>query len=314
MHELERFGPGSLTTRTLNDVQQIQVVTADGLNSIVAAPIMCVVSVVLALQQDVPLALVLVVFIPLATVAVAVIMAMMGPVYIRIQHHLDRMNQLLREQITGVRVVRAFVRDEHERARFSDANTTLYRLSTRANRLAGMMFPIVWLLGNVCTVAVVWVGGVRVGDGGLSIGALSAFTGYVVLVLTSMLIAMYVFLTVPRARVAARRISEVLDVVPAGSRIAPTTARPRPGHVDLRGAGFRYPGAEEPSLRDIDLSVRPGATPAPSWESPGNGPGLTGPKPTAWPWSRSFRGWPDPHINRPSALCSRSVDHLRNER
>ncbi|PRY39622.1 ABC transporter ATP-binding protein [Umezawaea tangerina] len=260
VHEVERFGAASLTTRTVNDVQQIQLVTVDGFGSIVSAPIMCVASIVLALQQDVPLTLVLLVFIPLATVTVLVVMARMGPLYGLIQHSVDGMNRLLREQITGVRVIRAFVREDHERRRFGAANEELFQLTMRARRQAAMMFPIVWLLGNVFTVVVVWVGGRRIGSGDLTVGALSAFTGYVILILTSMLIAMYVFLTVPRAQVAARRVCEVLDAAPAPSADGGADSGPRPGHVDLRGAGFRYPGAEEPSLRDITLSVRPGET------------------------------------------------------
>ncbi|MCS7483123.1 ABC transporter ATP-binding protein [Umezawaea endophytica] len=262
VHEVERFGAASLTTRTVNDVQQIQLVTVDGFGSIVSAPIMCVASIVLALQQDVPLTLVLLVFIPLATITVLVVMARMSPLYSLIQHSVDRMNRLLREQITGVRVIRAFVREDHERRRFGDANEELFQLTMRARRQAAMMFPIVWLLGNVFTVVVVWVGGSRIGSGDLTIGALSAFTGYVILILTSMLIAMYVFLTVPRAQVAARRVCEVLDTPasPSVDGAGDGGTGALPGHVDLRGAGFRYPGAEEPSLRDITLSVRPGET------------------------------------------------------
>jgi ABC-type multidrug transport system fused ATPase/permease subunit len=260
-HDVGRFGTSSLATRTLNDVQQIQIVTADGLNSIITAPIMCVVSVVLALRQDVPLSVALIVLIPVTTVGVTVILARMSPIYDRIQAGMDRMNRLLREQITGVRVVRAFVRDNHERERFAEANTEMFLLSRRARRLAAAMFPMVWLLGNGFTVVVAWLGARRIGTGDLQVGVLSAFLGYLVLVLTSMVIAMYVLLTVPRARVAARRIREVLDTVPDMAPPArPMTAGPLPGHLDLRGVGFRYPGAEEPFLHDIDLAARPGET------------------------------------------------------
>ncbi|AXG81913.1 ABC transporter ATP-binding protein [Streptomyces paludis] len=260
-HDMGRFGTSSLSTRTLNDVQQIQTVTGDGLSSIVTAPIMCVVSVVLALHQDVPLSLVVIVLIPVTTVVVAVILTRMSRLYDRIQVGMDNMNRLFREQISGVRVVRAFVRDAHEQERFDAVNTELFLLNRRVRRLAANMFPLVWLLGNGFTVVVAWIAAKRISSGALEVGALSAFLGYIVLVLTSMVIAMYVMLTVPRAAAAARRIREVLDTEPEVALSSrPVVARPRPGDLDLHGVGFRYPGAEEPFLQDIDLVARPGQT------------------------------------------------------
>ena len=260
-HEVGRFGTSSLATRTLNDVQQIHNVTADGLSSIITAPIMCVASVILALREDVPLSLVLIVMIPVTTVVVAVILARMSRLFDRIQTGMDVMNRLLREQITGVRVVRAFARDRHEQARFAESNTEMFLLNRRVRRLAATMFPLVWLLGNGFTVLVAWIGMGRIASGELKVGSLSAFLGYIVLVLTSMVIAMYVMLTVPRAQVAARRISEVLDTEPELAPPArPAISRPQPGRLELRGVGFRYPGAEESFLHDIDLVAWPGET------------------------------------------------------
>ena len=260
-HEVGRFGTSSLATRTLNDVQQIHNVTADGLSSIITAPIMCVASVILALREDVPLSLVLIVMIPVTTLVVAVILARMSRLFDRIQTGMDVMNRLLREQITGVRVVRAFARDGHEQARFGESNTEMFLLNRRVRRLAATMFPLVWLLGNGFTVLVAWIGMGRIASGELKVGSLSAFLGYIVLVLTSMVIAMYVMLTVPRARVAARRISEVLDTEPELAPPArPVVSRPQPGRLELRGVGFRYPGAEESFLHDIDLVAWPGET------------------------------------------------------
>lgn len=260
-HDVGRFGTSSLTTRTLNDVQQIQYVTGDALNSLLTAPIMCAAAIVLAVQQDVPLSVTLIVLIPATTVCVALVLARMSPIYAHIQAGMDRMARLLREQITGVRVVRAFVRDAHERERFGAVNTEMFLSSRRVRRLAATMFPMVWLLGNGFTVVVVWIGARRVGSGHLQVGALSAFLGYLVLVLTSMVIAMYVLLGVPRARVAARRVTEVLETVPEmAAPERPVEAGPRPGRLELRGVGFRYPGAEAAFLRDIDLVCRPGET------------------------------------------------------
>ncbi|MFF4541035.1 ABC transporter ATP-binding protein [Streptomyces aureus] len=260
-HEVGRFGTSSLATRTLNDVQQVQTLAADGLSSIITAPIMCVVSVVLALRQDVPLALVVIVLIPVTTVVVAVILTRMSHFYDRIQGGMDTISRLFREQITGVRVVRAFVRDTHEQERFDAANTEMFVLTRGVRRLAAGMFPLVWLLGNGFTVAVAWIGAKRIASGALQVGALSAFLGYIVLVLTSMVIAMYVMLTVPRAAAAARRIREVLDAEPEmATSSRPVVSGPRPGRLELRGVGFRYPGAEVPFLHDIDLIAEPGQT------------------------------------------------------
>ena len=257
--EIGRFGVASLATRTVQDVQQIETLLADALGSIVSAPVMCVVSVVLALRQDVGLALVLVVLFPVAATVVAVVMARMGPLYGLVQARVDGMNRVLREQITGVRVVRAFVRDGHERDRFASQNTELYRHTLRSRRLSALL-PLVWLLGNIASVAVLWFGGLRVAAGAMPIGVLTALLGYLVLVLASMIIAVDVLLTVPRARVSARRIAEVLETVPA---VVPPTAPESfssKGNVVLDRVSFSYPGAEEPALRDIDLAVRPGQT------------------------------------------------------
>lgn len=259
-HEIGRFGVASLATRTVQDVQQIETLLVDALGSIVSAPVMCVVSVVLALREDPLLALVLVLLFPVAAAVVAVMMARMSPLYGRVQAGIDGMNRVLREQITGVRVVRAFVRDDHERERFAERNAELYRCTLRSRRLAALL-PLVWLLANVGTVAVVWFGGLRVAAGAMPIGVLTALLSYLVLVLTSMIIAIDVLLTVPRARVSARRVAEVLDTVPDVLPPEPATVGSAgAGHLVLAGVGFHYPGAKEPALRGIDLAVRPGQT------------------------------------------------------
>jgi ATP-binding cassette subfamily B protein len=257
--EIGRFGVASLATRTVQDVQQIESLLADALGSIVSAPVMCVVSVVLALREDVGLALVLVVLFPVAATVVAVVMARMGPLYTRLQSGVDGMNRVLREQITGVRVVRAFVRDGHEKDRFAARNEELYRYTLRSRRLAAVL-PLVWLLGNVGSIAVIWFGGLRVADGTMPIGVLTALLGYLVLTLTSVIIAVDVLLTVPRARVSARRIAEVLDTVPSVRPPSEPVSAGGKGDVVLSGVSFSYPGAEEPALRDVDLTVSPGQT------------------------------------------------------
>jgi ATP-binding cassette subfamily B protein len=251
--EISRFGTASLTTRTLNDVQQVQTLALEGFNGVLTAPIMWVVSVVLALRQSVLLTGVLLLLVPTTVLVAGLIILRLVPLFHRIQRVTDQLNGVLREQVTGVRVVRAFVRDEHERSRFGRVSTDLYQLGLRAGRLRGMMFPAIVLVGNVSTVAVIWAGGHLVDTGLLEVGGLSAFLGYLILVLTSMVIAIYAFIDVPRARVSARRIHDVLSTEPS---MAPGTRRCRDGgRLELRGVEFRHLGAEAPFLQDIDLSV-----------------------------------------------------------
>jgi ATP-binding cassette subfamily B protein len=259
--EVGQFGTPTLITRTVNDVQQVQTLTQTALTNVVSAPIVCIGAVLMALREDVQLSMVLVASIPVLTVVTTLILTRMSRTYHVMQLCTDRMNQLLREQITGVRVVRAFVREEHERRRVGATNAELYTLSSRVGRLISAMFPAVMLVVNVFSVALVWLGGQRIGAGTMSIGGLNAFLGYLSLMLVAFIMTMFMFLELPRATVCARRIREVLNT--ATSVVAPASpvcSASSTGYVALRGAGFRYPGAEEPVLRDIDLLARPGET------------------------------------------------------
>jgi ATP-binding cassette subfamily B protein len=258
--ELGRFGTPSLLTRTVNDVQQVQTLTQSGFGIVVAAPLMCLGSVALALQQDVPLTLILVLLVVVVGVAFGFLLARMGAFYERMQTGLDRLGRLLREQITGVRVVRSFVRDDYERERFARTSTELFEVSQRVSRLIASMLPVVLLLLNVFMVAILWVGAHRIDSGSMRIGALSAFLMYLSLILMSVVMVAFVFLSVPRARVSARRIQDVVGT--PTSVTAPTEpVAPAPdaaGQVELDDAGFRYPGAEKAVLHGIDLTVGPG--------------------------------------------------------
>jgi len=261
--EIGRFGTPSLITRTTNDVQQIQLLTGLTFTLMVSAPIMCVGGVLLALQQDVPLSGLLVVIVPVLAVAVITLITRMRPGFRLMQERLDKINQVLREQIMGVRVVRAFVRDKHEQERFGHANDDLYTVSMRVGRLMALMFPIVMLVMNVSTVAVLWFGGLRVDSGSMQIGAVTAFMSYLLQILASVMMASFMFMMVPRAEVSAERITEVLDTE---SSVRPP-AQPKPagaehGHLDVAGVEFRYPGAEKPVLQNVSLFARPGETTA----------------------------------------------------
>ncbi|MFF4948333.1 ABC transporter ATP-binding protein [Streptomyces chattanoogensis] len=259
--EIGRFGTPSLMTRTVNDVQQVQMLALPVFGVAVSAPLMCLGSIALALQQDVAFSLLLVALTVAVGTSFGLVLGRTDPFYARMQKNLDRINGLLRERITGVRVVRAFVRDAHEGARFGRTNAELRDISLRVGRLLATVIPLVLLILNVFMVAVLWFGARRVDAGAIRFGALSAFLSYLTLILMSVVMVTFVCLAMPRARVSAERIQEVLVAEPSvAAPREPVRAVPAAGQLSLRGAGFRYPGAKEPVLRGIDLSVEPGET------------------------------------------------------
>ncbi|MEU9708680.1 ABC transporter ATP-binding protein [Streptomyces sp. NPDC047967] len=261
--ELGRFGAPSLITRTTNDVQQVQMLVLLAFTLMVSAPIMCVGGIIMALGLDVPLSAVLLAVVPVLGVSVGLIVRRMGPLFRTMQERLDGVNRVLREQITGNRVIRAFVRDGYEEKRFRGANTELTDVSVATGRLMALMFPTVMTVVNLSSIAVVWFGAHRIDSGGMQIGALTAFLAYLMQIVMAVMMATFMFMMVPRAEVCAERIEEVLgtgsSVTPP---VAPVTELRRHGYLEVRGAEFRYPGAEEPVLRNIDLVARPGETTA----------------------------------------------------
>ena len=212
--EVGRFGTPSLITRTTNDVQQIQMLALMTFTMMVSAPIICVGGIVLALNQDVTLSSLLLVAVPLLAIIVGLIIWRMRPLFRLMQDRIDRINSVLREQITGVRVVRAFVRDGRERARFAGSSTELLEVGLGTGRLMALMFPSVMLVLNLSSVAVLWFGGHLVASGAMQIGSLTAFLSYLLLILMSVMMATFLFMMVPRAEVSAERIVEVLDTEP----------------------------------------------------------------------------------------------------
>ena len=261
--ELGQFGAPSLITRTTNDVQQVQMLVLLSFTLMVSAPIMCVGGIVMALRQDIPLSGLLLVIVPVLVGIVGMIIVRMRPLFRTMQVRIDRINRVVREQITGIRVIRAFVRDEHERQRFEVANTELMDVSLRVGRLMALMFPSVMLVINLSSVAVLWFGGHRIADGGMQVGALTAFIAYLLQILMSVMMATFMFVMIPRAEVCADRIHEVLDTEPTlAPPPAPVTPLHRHGELELRAVDFRYPGADEPVLCGVDLVARPGRTTA----------------------------------------------------
>ncbi|WP_211785945.1 ABC transporter ATP-binding protein [Kitasatospora atroaurantiaca] len=257
--EVGRFGTPSLITRTTNDVQQVQTLVSATLTGLVSAPITAVGGVVLALGQDVPMAAALVVVMPLLGLPMLLIIRRLRPLFRSMQRQVDVMNRVLREQITGMRVIRAFTRDAFEQQRFARANEELTEVSARAGLLTTAMFPSAATLVNLFSVLMVWLGAYRIHSGGMQIGALTAFLGYLTLILVAVVTATFMLMMVPRAEVCAERITEVLatesSVVPAS---IPVDRMSRPGHLDLRDIHFSYPGAQEAVLRGVDLIARPG--------------------------------------------------------
>jgi ATP-binding cassette subfamily B protein len=261
--EVNHLGTSSLITRTTNDVQQVQMLAIMTFTLLLSAPIMCVGGIILALNQNVPLSSLLLVAVPLLAIILALIIRRMRPLFRQMQERLDNINRVLREQITGVRVIRAFVRDPQERDRFAVASNQLFDVSLGAGKLMALMFPSVMLVLNLSTTAVVWFGGHLIADGTMQIGSLTAFITYLAQILMSVMMATFMFMLVPRAEVSAERIMEVIDTEPAvGAPARPLDAGPEPGRLELRHVEFRYPGAEEPVLHDISLTALPGQTTA----------------------------------------------------
>lgn len=261
--EVDRFGAPSLITRITNDVQQVQVLVVMLCTMVISAPITVVVGFILAIRADGPLSLVLVAAIPVLLLIIGTIIYNVIPQFQTMQIRIDRINAVLREQIVGMRVVRAFVREPVEDARFEVANAELTRTSTIASRLMSMMFPSVMFVMNISSAAAVWVAGNRIGAGEMNIGALIAFLTYLVQILMAVMMATFVSVMWPRASVCAERIDEVLttdtSVVIADE---PLVEVPRTGTLEFRDVSFCYPGAEEPVLDGISFTARPGQTTA----------------------------------------------------
>lgn len=261
--EVSKFGAPSLITRTTNDVQQVQMLVLMTSTLLVSAPILAIGGVILALQQDLELSWIMVVAIPVLLVAIGLIIVRMVPLFRLMQARIDTVNRVLREQLSGIRVIRAFVRERLETDRFEKANADVTRTAVSAGRLFALVFPVVMLIMNLSSIAVLWLGAFRVEDGSMQIGALTAFLQYLVQILMAVMMATFMAILIPRAAVSADRISDVLGtetsvVLPT----KPVTELRAKGLVELRDVSFSYPGAEQPVLRNISFEARPGQTTA----------------------------------------------------
>jgi ATP-binding cassette subfamily B protein len=261
--ETNSFGAPTLITRNTNDVQQVQMVLVMALNIMILAPIMSVGGLIMALREDVPLSATLLVIVPLVLIVIGVIATIAVPLFRSMQKRTDRINQVMREVLGGMRVIRAFVRTEHEEKRYDDANQALTDNSLKVARLFALMIPFLFGIMNLSMVAIVWFGGLRIDSGSMPIGNLSAFLQYVMLILFSVMMAALIFVMVPRAAASAERINAVLDTETAICDPDTATAPPEPrGLVEFRNVEFRYPGAEDAVLCGISFTARPGETTA----------------------------------------------------
>ena len=274
--EINKFGTPSLITRNTNDVQQVQTLVFMVLALMISAPILIVGGIILAVRQDVPLSGLLVVVLPLMVAFIGIVLSRAVPLFRAMQVKLDRINQVMRETLAGVRVIRAFVRTDHEEKRFDDANVDLFNTALRVNRLFAITIPVMTLILNLSTVGVMWFGALRVESGEMPIGNLTAFLQYLLQILFAVLMAVFMFIFVPRAAVSAGRIQEVLETEPSVHdpehpvKLAMVAPEPdgdgrdrragKGGRIEFRDVEFRYPGAQDPVLHDVSFVAEPGET------------------------------------------------------
>jgi len=261
--EVGVFGSPSLITRITNDVQQVQMFVQMTCTLLVAAPIMIIGGVIMALREDVGLSVILLFSVPVMVIVIGLVISRMVPAFRVMQERIDKINGVLREQITGIRVVRAFVREKDETERFEDVNERLTTISLRTGRLMACFYPTVTIVLNLSSVAVLWLGADRISNGQLSVGALVAFLSYLAQILMSVMMASFMAVLIPRAAVCAERIQEVLETEPSVVvAAAPIDEVPMRARLELRNIGFRYPGAEAGVLDDVSFVSTAGKTTA----------------------------------------------------
>ncbi|MBW9109966.1 ABC transporter ATP-binding protein [Microbacterium trichothecenolyticum] len=261
--EVGQFGAPSLITRNTNDVQQVQMLVQVSATLMISAPMLAIGGVILAISQDVGLSWLMAVAIPVLLIIVGLIVWRMVPAFTQMQKRIDRVNQIMREQLSGIRVVRAFVREREERARFETASDDVKATGLRAGNLMALMFPAVMLVMNVSSVAVIWFGAFQVQNSGVQIGTLFAFLTYLMQILMGVMMATFMFVMIPRAAVCANRIGEVLETEPSVSAPVAAASAPAPtGRIEFDHVDFAYPGAEEAVLHDLTFTVEPGTTTA----------------------------------------------------
>ncbi|WP_128103939.1 ABC transporter ATP-binding protein [Paenibacillus sp. DCT19] len=263
LQEFDKMGTASLITRTTNDITQVQNVLTMMLRMMIMAPLMCIGGIVMAVSQDAKLSTIFLVVLPVLGGAIALIGSKGLPLFKKIQKKLDRLNLVLREQLTGIRVVRSFNRGAHERARFNGANTDLRDVSIKVNVLMATLMPIMMLVMNFSMIAILYFGGMRIDSGNMDIGSLIAFIQYAMQIMFSLIMVSMIFVMIPRASASAERINEVLDMQPdLSDPTQPRKMNALQGTIEFDNVTFRYPGAENAALSNISFTARPGETTA----------------------------------------------------
>ncbi|MCE5328948.1 ABC transporter ATP-binding protein/permease [bacterium] len=259
LHEFDKIGTATLITRTTNDVTQVQQVTVMLLSLMIFAPLTCIGGVVMALQEDRTLSWILVAILPLLAAIIAVLLTKGLPLFKSMQVKLDKLNLVLRENLTGIRVIRAFNRIDREKRRFDDANTDLMDVTIRVNKLMAVMMPVMMFIMNITSVAIIWFGSIQIDNGKMQVGSLMAFIQYAMQILFSLLMLTLLFIFIPRAQASAIRINEVLDTkVDIIDPVKAIEADSEKGHVEFRDVTFSYHGSEQPALSNINFRANPG--------------------------------------------------------
>ena len=262
MLEVGKFGSATLITRNTNDVQQVQMLVLMTLNFMVSTPIMCIGGIIMALREDAGLSWLVWVSVPVLFVVVAVLVYLLMPLFRRMQDQVDDINGVLREQITGIRVIRAFVREPFETDRYADANRALTETSVKVGNLFVLMFPAIMMILHLATAAVLWFGGHRVDAGQMEVGSLTAFLQYLLQILVAVMMGVFMMMMIPRAVVCAERIAEILDTRSTMAIPSGVTEMPGRGELEFRNVTFGYPGAEVAVLEGLNFTAQPGTTTA----------------------------------------------------
>ena len=259
LHEFDKVGTASLITRTTNDITQIQQVLIIMMRMMVSAPIMCIGGIIMAVSKDAVLSLVFVAVLPVLAGVLLIILSKGIPLFKAMQVKVDNLNRVLRESLTGIRVVRAFNRQEHERKRFVEANSDLTGTAIRVNKLMAALMPVMMLLMNFSIIAIVWFGGIRIDNGDMQVGAMMAFIQYAMQIMFSLIMISFMFIMIPRAEASAVRINEVLDIIPEiNDPEKVKQAGGKRGFVEFKNVTFSYPGAEQPVISNISFQAGPG--------------------------------------------------------
>lgn len=258
LQDFDEVGTASLITRTTNDITQVQQVVIMLLRMVVSAPIMFVGGLIMALSKDAKLSLIIVATIPVLMGAVIFIMSKGIPLFKLVQTRLDRLNLVLRENLTGIRVIRAFNREKQEKVRLQKANKDLMDVSIKVNKVMAFLMPVMMLVMNLTVVGIIWFGGIRIDNGGMQIGDLMAFIQYVMQIMFALVMASMMFVMIPRAAVSAKRINEVLDKKPTILNEGSKAVDQERGTLEFDNVSFTYPGAEEPVLSNISFNAKSG--------------------------------------------------------